>query len=92
MDVELRRSLLTALETAAPKHKLPSPTHTTFLLHRMHSPTLAAMDVVYAIMGLIEHVTCNCNILLVFVDPDRIGLKRLFYYCVYTSQTVNEFS
>ncbi|KAJ8710983.1 hypothetical protein PYW07_008225 [Mythimna separata] len=57
MDVELRRSLLTALETAAPKHKLPTPTHTTFLLQRVHSPTLAAMDVVFAIMGLIEHET-----------------------------------
>ncbi|CAB3222245.1 unnamed protein product [Arctia plantaginis] len=57
MDVELRHSLLTALETAAPKHKLPIPTHTTFLLQRPHSPTLAAMDDVYAIMGLIEHET-----------------------------------
>ncbi|XP_026728688.1 cell division control protein 45 homolog [Trichoplusia ni] len=57
MDVELRRSLLTALQSAAPKHKLPDPTHTTFLLHRVHSPTLAATDIVYAIMGLIEHET-----------------------------------
>ncbi|KAF9423985.1 hypothetical protein HW555_000694 [Spodoptera exigua] len=57
MDVELRRSLLTSLETAAPKHKLPVPSHTTFLLQRVHSPTIAAIDVVYAIMGLIEHET-----------------------------------
>ncbi|CAH1640921.1 unnamed protein product [Spodoptera littoralis] len=57
MDVELRRSLLTSLETAAPKHKLPVPSHTTFLLQRVHSPTIAAIDIVYAIMGLIEHET-----------------------------------
>uniref|UniRef100_A0A2H1VKQ4 SFRICE_006297 n=1 Tax=Spodoptera frugiperda TaxID=7108 RepID=A0A2H1VKQ4_SPOFR len=57
MDVELRRSLLTALEAAAPKHKLPEPSHTTFLLQRVHSPTIAAIDIVYAIMGLIEHET-----------------------------------
>ncbi|PZC80648.1 hypothetical protein B5X24_HaOG214215 [Helicoverpa armigera] len=57
MDVELRRSLLAALEAAAPKHKLPAPTHTTCLLQRVHSPTLPAMDVVFAIMGLIEHET-----------------------------------
>lgn len=57
MDVELRHSLLAAIETAAPKHKLPVPTHTTFVLHRTHAPPLAATDVVYAIMGLIEHVS-----------------------------------
>ncbi|XP_022831815.1 cell division control protein 45 homolog [Spodoptera litura] len=57
MDVELRRSLLTSLETAAPKHKLPVPSHTTFLLQRVHSPTIAAIDIVYAILGLIEHET-----------------------------------
>ncbi|KOB76537.1 CDC45-related protein [Operophtera brumata] len=56
MDVELRRCLLAALEDAAPRHKLPSPVHTTFLLRRPHSPTVAALDLVYAIMGLIEHV------------------------------------
>lgn len=59
MDVELRRSLLSAMETAAPKHKLPTPTHTTFLLHRPHSPALAAIDDVYAILGLIEHETTS---------------------------------
>ncbi|XP_072934113.1 cell division control protein 45 homolog [Epargyreus clarus] len=57
MDVELRRSLLTALETAAPKHKLPVPTRATFLLQRPHAPPVAALDTVYAIMALIEHET-----------------------------------
>ncbi|CAK1552394.1 unnamed protein product [Leptosia nina] len=57
MDVELRRCLLSALETAAPKHKLPIPTRPTFLLHKPHSPPMAALDAVYAIMALIEHET-----------------------------------
>lgn len=57
MDVDLRRSLLTSLETAAAKHKLPTPTRATFLLHRPHAPVVAALDVVYAIMALIEHVS-----------------------------------
>ncbi|KOB76538.1 Uncharacterized protein OBRU01_05679 [Operophtera brumata] len=57
MDVELRRCLLAALEDAAPRHKLPSLVHTTFLLRHPHSPTVAALDLVYAIMGLIEHET-----------------------------------
>ncbi|KAJ0173343.1 hypothetical protein K1T71_011519 [Dendrolimus kikuchii] len=55
MDVELRHTLLSALEGATPKHKLPSAAHTTFLLRRPLSPPLAALDLVYAIMGLIEH-------------------------------------
>ncbi|XP_026313457.1 cell division control protein 45 homolog [Hyposmocoma kahamanoa] len=55
MDVELRRSLLDSLEAAAPKHKLPVPTQVTFLLHRPHSPVVAALDLVYCILGLIEH-------------------------------------
>ncbi|XP_047514137.1 cell division control protein 45 homolog [Pieris napi] len=57
MDVELRRCLLTALETAAPKHKLPVPTRATFLLQKPHAQPLAALDTVYAIMALIEHET-----------------------------------
>ncbi|CAH2093381.1 unnamed protein product [Euphydryas editha] len=57
MDVELRRSMLTALEAAAPKYKLPVPTRATFLLHRPHAPPLSALDMVYAIMALIEHET-----------------------------------
>ncbi|KPI98939.1 PREDICTED: cell division control protein 45 homolog [Papilio xuthus] len=57
MDVELRRSLLTALETAAPKHKLPVPTKATFILQRPHMSPLAALDAVYVIMALIEHET-----------------------------------
>lgn len=57
MDVELRRSLLAALEAAAPKHKLPVPTRATFLLQRPHAPPLAALDTVYAVMGLIENVS-----------------------------------
>ncbi|XP_026501376.1 cell division control protein 45 homolog [Vanessa tameamea] len=57
MDVELRRSLLTALESAAPKHKLPVPTRATFLLQRPHALPVAALDTVYAIMALIEHET-----------------------------------
>ncbi|XP_045503778.1 cell division control protein 45 homolog [Colias croceus] len=57
MDVELRRSLLTALETAAPKHKLTAPTRAAFLLQRPHSHPLAALDTVYAVMALIEHDT-----------------------------------
>ncbi|XP_049879458.1 cell division control protein 45 homolog [Pectinophora gossypiella] len=57
MDVELRRSLITALETSAPKHKLPTPVEATFLLYRPHSPPLPALDVTYAILGLIEHQT-----------------------------------
>ncbi|XP_013143374.1 PREDICTED: cell division control protein 45 homolog isoform X2 [Papilio polytes] len=56
MDVELRRSLLTALETAAPKHKLPVPTKATFILQRPLMAPLAALDAVYVIMALIEHV------------------------------------
>lgn len=56
MDVELRRALPAALEAAAPRLQLPPPVHTTFLLRRAHAPTVAALDVVYAIMGLIEHV------------------------------------
>ncbi|XP_045454158.1 cell division control protein 45 homolog [Melitaea cinxia] len=57
MDVDLRKSLLTALETAAPKYKLPVPTRATFLLHRPHAPPLSALDMVYAVMALIEHET-----------------------------------
>ncbi|KAI5633507.1 CDC45-like protein domain-containing protein [Phthorimaea operculella] len=57
MDVELRRSLLPSLETAAPKHKLPVPIEATFLLERPHAPSIAALDVVMAILGLIEHET-----------------------------------
>ena len=56
MDVDLRHSLLTALEAATTKHKLPNPTKATFQLHRLHSPVIAALDVVYAIMALIENV------------------------------------
>lgn len=66
MDVELRRSLLAALEAAAPKHKLPVPTRATFLLQRPHAPPLAALDTVYAVMGLIENVSTRRY---VDVDP-----------------------
>ncbi|XP_052739176.1 cell division control protein 45 homolog isoform X2 [Bicyclus anynana] len=55
MDVELRRALLPALEAAAPRQRLPAPARAAFLLQRPHAPTLAALDVVYAIMGLIEN-------------------------------------
>ncbi|XP_068623674.1 cell division control protein 45 homolog [Battus philenor] len=57
MDVELRRSLLEALETAAPKHKLPVPTKATFILQRPHMASIAALDTVYVVMALIEHET-----------------------------------
>ncbi|XP_034827921.1 cell division control protein 45 homolog isoform X3 [Maniola hyperantus] len=59
MDVELRRSLLTALEAAAPKHKLPVPTRAAFLLQRPHALPVAALDTVYAVMGLIENETMS---------------------------------
>ncbi|KAL0818601.1 hypothetical protein ABMA28_009034 [Loxostege sticticalis] len=55
MDVELRRCLLSALETAAPKHKLPAPSRAAFILQRPHAPPRPAHDIVYAILGLIEH-------------------------------------
>ncbi|GBP23880.1 Cell division control protein 45 homolog [Eumeta japonica] len=54
MDVELRRELLTALETAASKHKLPMPTRVCFLLKRNFSPVIGALDLVFIIMALIE--------------------------------------
>ncbi|XP_039752360.1 cell division control protein 45 homolog [Pararge aegeria] len=55
MDVELRRALLPALEAAAPRLRLPAPTRAAFLLRRAHAPALAALDAVYALMGLIEN-------------------------------------
>ncbi|RVE49097.1 hypothetical protein evm_006218 [Chilo suppressalis] len=55
MDVELRRSLLPSLEASTDKHKLPVPTRAAFLLQRPHAPPLAAHDLVYAILALIEH-------------------------------------
>lgn len=56
MDVELRRSLLSSLEGVAPRHQLPPPAHTALLLRRAHAPPVSALDAVYAIMALIEHV------------------------------------
>ncbi|KAL4705847.1 hypothetical protein ACJJTC_019282, partial [Scirpophaga incertulas] len=55
MDVELRRALLPALEQAAAKHQLPAPTRASFVLARPHAPALPALDLVLALMALLEH-------------------------------------
>lgn len=54
MDVELRRSLLDALDAAADKHHLPRLTHATYVLRRDHCAPLAALDCVYCVMALLE--------------------------------------
>ncbi|XP_050667330.1 cell division control protein 45 homolog isoform X2 [Leptidea sinapis] len=57
MDVELRHGLLSALESAAPRLRLPAPARAAFLLRRPHAHVLAALDTVLAVMALIEHDT-----------------------------------
>lgn len=54
MDVELRRELLGALEASGSKHGLPQPTRASFLLKRAFTPHIAALDLVYIILALIE--------------------------------------
>ncbi|XP_047999119.1 cell division control protein 45 homolog [Leguminivora glycinivorella] len=57
MDVELRRGLLEALETAGGRLGLRDVSKTAYILRRAHAPPLSALDAVYATAALLEHET-----------------------------------